>query len=255
MPKPSKAVMAFMEKYGVESDEIWEAHGSWVVLHKALERIAVEVGIVWLRPSVQLCDLAAKTAVICAFGKLGEREEWSFGEASPANNKNNYPVAMAEKRARDRVILKLLVTHGALYSESEADEFAQPGRRQNPPVPVLTKEMQRIQGPQELSEWRDNAKDIFDKRPNPHVTRAEDIHDEISDDIKPGDPQTKMKVKAARTTYPALIKEMLRIQDPQELFEWGQAMADEIHALPGEWPAHFKGEYTKHKKSITNGAG
>lgn len=128
MAKPSEAVLKFMETYGVETDEIWEVHGStWVVKHKALERVAVEVGIVWLRPSVQVCDLANKIAVICAFGKLGEREEWSFGEASPANNKNSYPVAMAEKRARDRVILKLLVTHGALYSESEAEEFSRPG--------------------------------------------------------------------------------------------------------------------------------
>ena len=128
MGAPSKAVREFMEKYGVDSDEIWEVHGStWVVKHKALERVAVEVGIVWLRPSVQVCDLANKIAVICAFGKLGEREEWSFGEASPANNKNSYPMAMAEKRARDRVILKLLVTHGALYSESEAEEFSRPG--------------------------------------------------------------------------------------------------------------------------------
>ncbi len=128
MGKPNKGVLDFMEKYKIDSDEIWEVHGStWVVKHKALERVAVEVGIVWLRPSVQVCDLANKIAVICAFGKIGEREEWSFGEASPANNKNSYPVAMAEKRARDRVILKLLVTHGALYSESEAEEFSRPG--------------------------------------------------------------------------------------------------------------------------------
>lgn len=126
MGKPSKAVLDFMEKYKIDSDEIWEVHGStWVVKHKALERVAVEVGVKWDRPSVQICDLTNKIAVICAFGKLGEHEEWSFGEASPANNKNSYPMAMAEKRARDRVILKLLVSHGALYSESEADEFAE----------------------------------------------------------------------------------------------------------------------------------
>ena len=49
--------MDFMAKYGVESDEIWEVHGStWVVKHKALERVAVEVGVKWERPSVQVCD-------------------------------------------------------------------------------------------------------------------------------------------------------------------------------------------------------
>ena len=33
--------------------------------------------------------------------------------------------AMAEKRAKDRVILKLLELHGLVYSEEEADEFRQ----------------------------------------------------------------------------------------------------------------------------------
>ena len=46
-----------------------------------------------------------------------------MGEASPKNNKNAYPWAMAEKRAKDRVILKLIGLHGLVYSEQEADEF------------------------------------------------------------------------------------------------------------------------------------
>ena len=35
----------------------------------------------------------------------------------------NYPYAMAEKRAKDRVILKLLDIHGEVYSQEEADDF------------------------------------------------------------------------------------------------------------------------------------
>jgi hypothetical protein len=34
-----------------------------------------------------------------------------------------YPFAMAEKRAKDRVILKLIALHGLVYSEEEADDF------------------------------------------------------------------------------------------------------------------------------------
>jgi len=207
--------MAFMEKYKVDSDEIWEVHGTtWCVKHKALERIAAEVGIVWEKPELKVCDMAAGLTAILVGGKLGDRVEYSFGEASPKNNKNSYPLAMAEKRAKDRVILKLLTVHGDIYSEEEADDFKQ-------------------------------------QRQNPHVTRASDVHDEISDDILFGEPQTKMKVKDARLAYPVLIKAMQRIQDPDELYEWGQAMANEIHALPGEWPMHFKGEYASHKKKIT----
>ena len=39
------------------------------------------------------------------------------------NCRNDYPFAMAEKRAKDRVILKLLGVAGDTYSEEEADAF------------------------------------------------------------------------------------------------------------------------------------
>ena len=56
-------------------------------------------------------------------GHMGDKSEWSIGEASPSNNKNSYPYAMAEKRAKDRVILKLVGLHGDVYAEDEADSF------------------------------------------------------------------------------------------------------------------------------------
>lgn len=215
MGKPSKAVMAFMEKYSVDSDEIWEVHGStWVVKHKALERVASQVGIVWEKPELKVCDMEKGLIAILIGGRLGDHTEFSFGEASPKNNKNAYPIAMAEKRAKDRVILKLLAAHGDLYSEEEADDF---------------------------------------KRQNPHVTRAADLHDgPVSADI-PDVPATKMKVKDARPEFAALVKEMQRIQDPAELAEWGAAQAGTINSFPGEWPQMFRGEYTKHKQAISNG--
>jgi hypothetical protein len=217
MGKPSKAVLDFMETYGVESDEIWEVHGStWVVKHKALERVAAERNITFDRPSVIACDLATKSMIVCAFGKMGDKSEWSFGEATPANCKNAYFAAMAEKRARDRVILKLLVTHGALYSESEAEEFTEPPKRQNP-----------------------------------HVNRPADFYDTTHTSDIPESQVPKMKVKDARPEYGALVKEMQRYQDPAELREWATARADIINSLPGQWPEMFKGEYLKHKQSLT----
>lgn len=218
MGKPSKAVMDFMAQYKIDSDEIWEVHGStWVIKHKALERVAAEQGITFDRPSVIACDLGGKSMIVCTFGKLGDKTEWSFGEASPANCKNQYFAAMAEKRSRDRVILKLLITHGALYSESEADEFAQP------------------------------------KRQNPHVNRVEDFYEEISNDIPETAPGMKMLVKDARPEYAALVKEMCRIQNPQELKDWAKERAKLINSFPNQWPQMFRGEYTEHLKSISNG--
>jgi hypothetical protein len=224
MGKPSKAVLDFMELYKIDSDEIWEVHGAtWVVKHKALERVAVEVGIVWLRPSVQVCDLANKIAVICAFGKLGEREEWSFGEASPANNKNSYPMAMAEKRARDRVILKLLTGNGALYSEAEADEFEQ-------------------------------------TRQNPHVTRPGDIvpateydeRGEVVDNIPAPSPDAikKLRVVDQRPIFEAMQKEIHATGSLLDLQEWATANKDRLGSLKTDWQEFLRGVYAEHRDAL-----
>ena len=51
----------------------------------------------------------------------------TFGETSPKNNRNAYPVAMAEKRAFSRAVLKVsgLYQHG-VFSEDESDSFQRP---------------------------------------------------------------------------------------------------------------------------------
>ena len=77
------------------------------------------------------------------------------------------------------------------------------------------------------------------------------MFEEISTEIPDGDVK-KMRVKDARPEYAVLVKEMQRIQDVGELHEWGAAMKDVINSFPGMWPKHFKGEYAKHKASISN---
>lgn len=145
-----KEISEFMEKYSVGADEVWPVPGgkAYAVKHKALERIAIAQKITFERPAVIGCDLAGKSMVVCVFGKMGDREEWTFGEASPGNNKNQYFAAMTEKRAKDRVILKLLSAHGDLYSEDEAEDFKRTapeddGIPRSPGVQVLTVDAQR----------------------------------------------------------------------------------------------------------------
>ena len=68
-----------------------------------------------------------KCVIIKATGKLADKVIETFGEAAPMNNSNGYPVAMAEKRAMSRVVLKLagFYEHG-VFSEDEADDFKRP---------------------------------------------------------------------------------------------------------------------------------
>lgn len=207
-----------MAKYNIASDEIWEVHGStWVVKHKALERVAAEQCITFGPPTVTECNTKEGIIALWVPGQLGERKEWAFGEASPKNNKNSYPWAMAEKRAKDRVILKLLNGHGDLYSEDEADDF---------------------------------------KRPNPHVTRPSDIlpaaeydeHGEVIDNIPHGEPSQKLRVADQRPLFAAIQKEAHAFSDSKKFLAW---MKDEktiarVAGFKQDWQEMFRGVCKEH---------
>ena len=120
---PEKLVELLKEVKLTEASSTWDCHGTPVVLHKALEKIAIHKGITFDDMKVIESSVKEKYAVISVRGHYKEATEESIGEASPYNNKNAYPFAMAEKRAKDRVILKLLELSGDVYSQVEADEF------------------------------------------------------------------------------------------------------------------------------------
>ena len=222
--KPSPEIMKFMEKYGVESDEIWQVHGSaWVIKHKALERVAAEQNVRFDRPAMLEHNSGDGIVALVVFGKLADREEWSIGEAHPKNNKNAYPYAMAEKRAKDRVILKLLQVHGALYSEEEADDF---------------------------------------KRPNPHVTRPADImpqveydeHGEVIDNIPHPSPDAvkKLRVVDQRPIFEALQKEIHATGSVAELQAWATTNKDRLGSLKPDWQEFLRGVYAEHLQALRN---
>ena len=97
---------------------------AWIAYHKFLERAAQMAGITFDEPKV--LNLEPTEIALYVNGKKGDFSAWAIGEASAGNltpTSKNYRWAMAEKRAKDRVILKLLGIAGDMYSEEEADEF------------------------------------------------------------------------------------------------------------------------------------
>lgn len=132
MSKLDPRIEAIREEYGLAASDFWELpqkKGTWIAKHAALEIVAAKANIVWSMPQVVEADGASGVAAMIVAGTLGERTEWATGEASPKNNKNAYPWAMAEKRAKDRVVLKLSGIAGLVHSEDEADDFKQPEPR------------------------------------------------------------------------------------------------------------------------------
>lgn len=129
-------IQAILTDAGLSNEALWKhkQSGKQIMYHWACEAAAAKKGIQFDAPMIVTADPANKLAVICVTGRMGDRAEWSFGEAAPYNTTQTYPFAMAEKRAKDRVILKLLGLAGNVYSEEEADDF----KRHNdaPPPPV-----------------------------------------------------------------------------------------------------------------------
>lgn len=127
-----KAIADILTTYGEAfAASVWRVQGTAVIYHKALERIAAKARIVFDAPVVIRSE--RDEAVMLVTGRMPgpERElvEWSVGEAAIGQNyrvsgkQAAYPWSMAEKRGKDRVILKLIGLSGVLYSEDEADDF------------------------------------------------------------------------------------------------------------------------------------
>lgn len=123
-------IVEVLKLYGFDQSACWDSYGTWVVYHRILEQIAAKAGILYREPTVLVAEKDA--AAILVTGQLGDKTEWSIGEAVIGTNykvsgkQAAYPFAMAEKRAKDRVILKLIGLHGLAYSEEEADDFRAP---------------------------------------------------------------------------------------------------------------------------------
>ena len=137
MNSADKQIAEVLAKYGEPfAGNVWRVQGQAVIYHKCLERVAAQAKIRYDTPVILRAE--RDEAVILVTGHMGDKAEWSIGEAlvnvnyRVSGKQAAYVYAMAEKRAKDRVILKLVGLHGFLYSEEEADEFRQgrPGERE-----------------------------------------------------------------------------------------------------------------------------
>ena len=134
MRTADKQIADILVRYGEPfAGNVWRVQGTAVIYHKTLERIAAQARMVFEAPTILRAE--RDEAVILVSGRLpgvspdADRVEWSIGEAlvnvnyRVSGKQAAYVYAMAEKRAKDRVILKLIELHGLVYSEEEADEF------------------------------------------------------------------------------------------------------------------------------------
>ena len=148
------------EKYELTKDDRWELRknsGKWIITHDACEKIAEIEGIVFDPPVIVnyqptiitengekvqqvkwgkqfwkpawagTCQKKTGDVAMIVTGYKTENPDykiWTTGEANALNCTAEYYMAMAEKRAKDRVILKLINAYEqGIYSDVEADDF------------------------------------------------------------------------------------------------------------------------------------
>lgn len=102
-------------------DCLWNKHNAVCMKHKYIEIAGQNKGVII--ESLDEIEKNSKEGVVaikCTASLDGNRVI-TYGEATPKNNTNAYPYAMAEKRAIDRAVLKLIGIHGFVYSEDEVD--------------------------------------------------------------------------------------------------------------------------------------
>lgn len=104
------------------SECLWEKHGATCMKHRYIEIAGQNKGVVINSLDEVEKNSAEGVVAIKCTASLGKTKVITYGEATPKNNKNGYPYAMAEKRAVDRAILKLIGIHGFVYSDDEVDD-------------------------------------------------------------------------------------------------------------------------------------
>lgn len=111
-------------KYNLTSDDIFTSPQGWTIITRGgIDKVQSKSGIE-INYDLVAFDAATKTYVVKAIASYEDKTIESYGESSPDNTKQKYPVAMAEKRAMSRVVLKLAGFYEiGVYGQDESDDF------------------------------------------------------------------------------------------------------------------------------------
>tara|TARA_R110002096_G_scaffold72027_5_gene171794 strand:- start:502 stop:897 length:396 start_codon:yes stop_codon:yes gene_type:complete len=113
-PDERARMLRLFTENGLSPSDVFAHNHFTIITRTGIEKIQAMKKI---SVSYQIEKLEPDFVVVKAFGEMetpdGDVRVETYGESSPKNNKTSYPVAMAEKRALSRAVLKL----AGLYSE------------------------------------------------------------------------------------------------------------------------------------------
>ncbi len=119
----SKKLNELYKQNGLTADDVFKHKFYTIISRSGIDKIQAKNKI---EIHYDLIHNSAdnKCIIIKATAKSGEQVIQTFGESSPSNTTNAYPVAMAEKRAMSRAVLKLTGFYElGHFGEDEAEDF------------------------------------------------------------------------------------------------------------------------------------
>tara|TARA_R110002020_G_scaffold40690_2_gene120169 strand:+ start:2428 stop:3120 length:693 start_codon:yes stop_codon:yes gene_type:complete len=132
MSTENEKIKELATKYQLTKDDFWQLPQNkrlHILTHDACEKIASVEGVRYQKPEWLSKGQDGVWAVEVSGFKKDDPENviWTTGEASRQNCTAKYFVNMAEKRGKDRLILKLIRAYEyGIKSEEEADDFKKP---------------------------------------------------------------------------------------------------------------------------------
>tara|TARA_R100001594_G_scaffold83510_1_gene118107 strand:+ start:525 stop:1181 length:657 start_codon:yes stop_codon:yes gene_type:complete len=140
IPQP---IIKVAEKYNLKlpqnkkdmSGDFWCIGNNFIIFHDALTKIAKQEGIVFHKPEVEILynDNSFYGVAMMGEAELDGYKIWTTADSTKDNTMAKYYFNMAEKRLRDRQVLKLLDLYEyGLYSDIEADDFKKNAQSEKP---------------------------------------------------------------------------------------------------------------------------
>jgi len=158
---------------------MWEFKpGKWIIKHLEVEGLAQHYNI---ETNIDLvhCNLDKDIAVVKAAALYKTKKFTTLGEASPKNNQFDYPVAIAEKRAVDRAILKALGIHGNVYSDQEMPNEKQTNNENSgiklDHVDVILERVETVTHQANLEQLKSQNKKFLTQLKSQNLTRYEEV--------------------------------------------------------------------------------
>lgn len=117
-------------KYGLNNEDTFKSPQGWTIITRsgidkiqAAADIDIDYDVVEYNPGL--------SAAVKGRAVWNDRVIVSFGEANPKNCKQSYVLAMAEKRAMSRIVLKLTGFYAlGVFGQDESDDFVDANKYQ-----------------------------------------------------------------------------------------------------------------------------